>query len=179
MIFHAITESICGRTAYSGAKGLCLSDWIALIVSIIIAFGAAAVGGLSTSKSIPTWYGGLRKPWFNPPDWVFGPVWAVLYLLMAVAAWLVWSENAVALVLVPLAFYGIQLALNSLWSYIFFARKELSKAFVEIIALWIMILITTVLFWNVSQLAGIMMIPYISWVSVASALNYRVWKLNP
>jgi len=98
---------------------------------------------------------------------------------MALAAWLVWSENAVAPVLVPLAFYGIQLALNSLWSYIFFTRRDLSKALVEIIALWVMILITTVLFWNVSQLAGIMMIPYISWVSVASGLNYRLWKLNP
>jgi translocator protein len=155
-----------------------VDDWIALIVSIIIAFGAAAIGGLSTTKSIPTWYRTLRKPWFNPPDWAFGPVWTILYLLMAVAAWLVWSENAVAPVLLPLAFYGIQLALNTLWSYIFFARKEIDKAFVEIIALWIMILITTVLFWNVSQLAGVLMIPYISWVSIASALNYRVWKLN-
>jgi len=160
-------------------KGLCLTDWIALIVSIVAAFGAAAIGGLSTSESISTWYRDLRKPWFNPPDWAFGPVWAVLYLLMAVAAWLVWSENAVAPVLVPLAFYGIQLALNSLWSYIFFTRRDLSKALVEIIALWIMILITTILFWNVSQLAGLMMIPYISWVSVASALNYRLLKLNP
>jgi tryptophan-rich sensory protein len=156
-----------------------LVDWIALIVSIIAAFGAAAIGGLSTSKSIPTWYRGLRKPWFNPPDWAFGPVWIILYLLMAVAAWLVWSENAAAPVVAPLTFYGIQLGLNSLWSYIFFARKDLPKAFVEIIALWIMILITTALFWNVSQLAGILMLPYISWVSVASALNYRIWKLNP
>jgi benzodiazapine receptor len=156
-----------------------MSDWIALVISLAVAFGAAAIGGIATSKAIPVWYKDLKKPSFTPPDWAFGPVWTILYLLMAVAAWLVWEQNGTGSVTIPLALYAVQLALNVLWSFIFFAKKKLRAGFIDIIVLWVTILATLLLFWSVSSLAGILMIPYLAWVSVASALNYKVWKLNP
>jgi benzodiazapine receptor len=156
-----------------------MSDWIALVISLAVAFGAAAIGGIATSKAITVWYKDLKKPSFTPPDWAFGPVWTILYLLMAVAAWLVWEQNGTGSVTIPLALYAVQLALNVLWSFIFFAKKKLRAGFIDIIVLWVTILATLLLFWSVSSLAGILMIPYLAWVSVASALNYKVWKLNP
>ena len=156
-----------------------MSDWIALVISLAAAFGAAAIGGAGTSKAIPVWYKGLKKPSFTPPEWAFGPVWTILYLLMAIAAWMVWEQGIAASVALPLAVYGIQLALNVLWSFLFFAWKKLRAGFIEIIALWAAVLATLLLFWGVSSIAGVLTVPYLAWVSVASALNYKVWKLNP
>ena len=156
-----------------------MSDWIALVVSIIVAFAAAAIGGMATAEAIPVWYNGLKKPWFTPPEWAFGPVWTILYLLMAIAAWLVWEQNSAKSIAIPLGLYAAQLALNVLWSFIFFYKRKLRAGFIDIIALWAAILVTLILFWNVDTLAGLLFIPYLAWVTIASALNYKVWKLNP
>jgi len=156
----------------SGAK-----KWGMLALFILICFTAAGLGSLATSTSVGSWYQSLRRPAWNPPDWVFGPVWSSLYLCMAVAAWLVWRSGSEgtrrALVL-----FGIQLGLNVLWSVIFFGLRMPGQAFGEVVALWAAILITTAAFWRISAAAGILFVPYLAWVSFAACLNYAVWALN-
>lgn len=143
-------------------------------IAVPLLIGGA--GGFVTAKAIPGWYSELRKPSWNPPNWIFGPVWTLLYLMMGTASWLVWREvgsreNWVA-------FYGAQLFLNAIWSWVFFGWRRLNFALVNIILLWLAIVACTVVFWRISVLAGAMLIPYLLWVSFASALNYRIWALN-
>lgn len=154
---------------------------IALAVFILICLGAGAIGGMVTASSIPTWYARLSKPSFGPPNWLFGPVWTALYIIMAVAAWLVWRKPAAAMPLpksLYLVVFAIQLELNLLWSLLFFGLRSPAGAFADIIALWCAIVATTVLFWRVSAWAGALLIPYLAWVSFAGALNFAVWRLN-
>jgi benzodiazapine receptor len=151
---------------------------IGVIVSIIIAQMAGAIGSFFTSSSVGTWYATVNKPSFNPPSWIFGPVWITLYALMGISSYLVWQARELPGAKIALWFYGIQLALNALWSILFFGMKNPGLAFAEIIILLISIIITTVLFWRISPLAGALMIPYILWVSFASILNYNIWQLN-
>jgi translocator protein len=142
---------------------------------LVVTFVAAAAG----ARFMPDqWYEGLTKPSWNPPNWVFGPVWTVLYLLMAVAAWLVWSQNGFAHAAVPLAFFLVQLGLNAIWSWLFFGRHQLLGALIDLIALWAAILITLILFWRGVMLAGILLVPYLAWVSFAGVLNATLWRLN-
>lgn len=156
-----------------------LGDWITLGVSFGLAFVAAAVGGAFTAKPVQTWYRTIRKPAWNPPDWLFGPVWTVLYILMAVALWRVWRvgwdqpgvRSAVILFL-------IQLVLNVLWSAIFFGRRQLWWGFVEICLLWVLILATLLVFFGLEPLAGYLLFPYLAWVTFAGILNFVVWRLN-
>jgi len=152
---------------------------IALVIWIMISFLPGVIGSLATTPNIPTWYAALNKPFFNPPAWVFGPVWTLLYLLMGVAAYLVWSKgfenNAVKL---ALTLFIIQLALNGLWSFLFFGQHWLLISFIEIIALWFFILLTILKFYTLSPIAGLMLIPYMLWVSFASILNFSFWWLN-
>lgn len=128
-----------------------------------------------TTPSIPNWYADLVKPSWTPPDWVFGPVWSVLYLSMAVAAWLVWRHDDVA---VQMTLFGIQLLLNALWSWLFFGLHSPSAASVDIVLLWTAIAATTVVFWRRSTAAGILFVPYLVWVSFACVLNLAIWRLN-
>jgi len=135
-----------------------------------------AVGGIITAPAIPTWYAHLAKPSFNPPSGVFAPVWTTLYILMAVAAWRVvlktgWASKELAL-------YGIQLALNLAWSFLFFGRHDPGAALLDLGALWLVIATTLVAFWARDRLAGLLFVPYLAWVSFAGALNAAVWFLN-
>ncbi len=142
---------------------------------LIVTFGAAAIG----ARFLPdAWYRALKKPSWNPPDQVFGPVWTLLYLLMAAAAWLIWRKFGIAEAVVPLGFFILQLALNAGWSWLFFGRHEPRAAFIDLCLLWVTILITLILFLGRVALAGVLLLPYLAWVSFAGALNWTVWKLN-
>jgi len=143
-------------------------------IAVPLLIGGA--GGFVTAKAIPGWYSELRKPSWNPPNWIFGPVWTLLYLMMGTASWLVWREVGFRENWV--AFYGAQLFLNAIWSWVFFGWRRLNFALVNIILLWLAIVACTVVFWRISVIAGAMLIPYLLWVSFASALNYRIWALN-
>jgi translocator protein len=130
-------------------------SWLALVILLILCSTVAGVGGLITASSIPNWYASLAKPSWTPPGWIFGPVWSVLYLSMAVAAWLVWRQAGLARAAVPMALFGIQLLLNTLWSWLFFALHNPGAAAVDIVLLWMAIAATTVAFWRRSAVAGI------------------------
>ena len=154
------------------------SQWIGLVVAIGICFAAAWVGSLYTTPAIPGWYASLQKPTWNPPNWVFGPVWTLLYLMMAFAVWLVWRERSVAGAPLAIAVFVVQLMLNSLWSIIFFGWKNPGLALVEIFFLWAAIFTTMLLFWRISQPAAWLMWPYLLWVTFAGFLNLSIWRLN-
>jgi tryptophan-rich sensory protein len=157
-----------------------LNEILKLFISIIICQLAGVIGSVFTTPAIPTWYAALVKPSFTPPNWVFAPVWTSLYLLMGVSAFLVWRrgiENPK--VNLALRFFIIQLVLNSLWSVLFFGLKSPLLGFIEIIILWVFILLTILYFFRVSKIAGILLLPYILWVSFAAVLNFSLWRLNP
>ena len=156
-----------------------LNDIIKLVISIIASFAAGGIGSLFTFKAIPTWYAGLKKPPYTPPNWAFGPVWTTLYILMGISVFLVW-QNGLATNGALLAFtlFWIQLALNALWSIIFFGMKSKGGGVITIIVLWLLILATMITSFRVSEWAGALLIPYIVWVSIASYLNIGVWLLN-
>jgi tryptophan-rich sensory protein len=155
------------------------SDIVSLVVAVVIPLVVGGLGGVATASAIPTWYQGLNKPAWNPPNWVFGPVWTALYVLMGVAAWLVWRQGGDnPQVQVALAIFGVQLLLNLLWSLIFFGWRSPSWAVLEIVVLWGFILATTVLFYRVESVAGLLLIPYQLWVTFAAVLNAAVWQLN-
>jgi len=152
--------------------------WIGLIVLLVVCFAAAGIGGAVTTPKIGTWYSTLVKPSWNPPAWIFGPVWSALYFCMAVAAWLVWRQGGFSGAKVPLTQFVVQLALNFLWSCIFFGLEKPGLAFGEVLLLWLTIVTTMVLFWQRSMIAGILFVPYLAWVSFASFLNFTIWRLN-
>ncbi|HEX8991522.1 MAG TPA: TspO/MBR family protein [Anaerolineales bacterium] len=149
---------------------------VGAVVSLVVTFGAAAIGG----RFLPDqWYRALRKPEWNPPNWLFGPVWTVLYLMMAAAAWLIWRKYGIASAIVPLGFFVLQLALNAMWSWLFFGRHEIRAALIDLGLLWLAILVTIVLFWGRETLAGVLLVPYLGWVSFAGVLNATILRLNP
>ncbi len=151
---------------------------LGLAVAIAVCFGAAALGSLATAQAVDTWYPALRKPPWTPPSWVFGPVWTVLYLMMAIAAWRVWLAAPWRQTAWPLGLFAVQLALNVLWSVLFFGVQMPGAALVEIVVLWAAILATTIAFFRHSRLAAGLMIPYLAWVSYAITLNFEFWRLN-
>lgn len=151
---------------------------LALAGFLVLSFAASAIGGWATYPAIPDWYQNLEKPSWTPPSTVFGPVWTLLYIAMAVAAWLVWKQGGWAAYRLPLTLWVVQLVLNSLWSILFFGMRNPALALGEIALLWLAILATLIAFWKVSRLAGGLMVPYLAWVSYASALNFAIWSLN-
>jgi tryptophan-rich sensory protein len=151
---------------------------IALLASLAIALGVAAAGAWITAQTVGTWYQTLAKPAWTPPDWLFGPVWTTLYVLMAVAAWLVWNSGDTRQTRLPLGLYALQLALNLAWSYIFFGLRSPGLAAAEIGILWIAILATLFAFSRHALIAGLLLVPYLAWVSFASFLNVAIWRLN-
>jgi translocator protein len=154
-------------------------DIFSVIGAILLCEAAGGIGSIAMVSSLPDWYTTLNKPPFNPPGWVFGPVWTALSALMGVAAWMVWNKGIDnQAVRTGLILFAVQLVLNMLWSFVFFYFKQPGWAFVEIVALWIAILLTMVWFFRVSTTAGILLIPYILWVSFASVLNFSLWWLN-
>jgi tryptophan-rich sensory protein len=150
-----------------------------LILSIILIEIIGSLGAIATTPAIPVWYSSLNKPFFTPPSWVFGPVWTSLFFLIGFALYLVWQEGLEKRS-VRLAVYAfsIQMILNVLWSFLFFGMQNPLLGFIEIIILWFAILITIFKFYKVSRPAAYMMIPYICWVTIATALNLAVWLLN-
>jgi benzodiazapine receptor len=155
------------------------SSVLKLLASLAVVLAAGGIGSLATTKAIPTWYKGLNKPSFNPPEWLFGPAWTVLYLLMAVAAWLVWKRGIGATgVKLALAMFLVQLVLNALWSVFFFGLRSPLAGLVNIAVLWLAILATIALFFRVSVPAGVLLLPYIAWVSFAALLNAAILHLN-
>jgi len=154
-------------TALSAADaGIGLVGWL------VLCFGAAAVGARFRPGE---WYAALRKPSWTPPSWLFAPVWTLLYAMMAVAAWLVWRQTGLSS---EVGLFVVQLALNAAWSWLFFGLHRPGLAFADIVALWVAILGTLAAFWAVRPLAGWLLVPYLAWVSFASALNAAVWRLN-
>lgn len=153
-------------------------DVLGLIGWLVISFAASAVGAVASVQA-SSFYSQLAQPTWAPPSWVFGPVWTALYAMMAVAAWLVWRSGGFSTNRTALSFFFAQLALNALWSWLFFAWHLGALAFAEILLLWVLILTTIVYFWRVRPLAGALLIPYLLWVSFASVLNFSVWQLNP
>jgi len=149
-----------------------------LAAMLIICFGAAWIGSGLTTPSISVWYAALRKPPWTPPNWVFGPVWSLLYISMAVAAWLVWRRLESPGAKLALLLFAVQLALNVGWSGVFFTLHKPGAAFAEVLLLWIAILATALAFWPVSRAAGWLMVPYLIWVSFAALLNRAIWRLN-
>lgn len=149
------------------------------VVSIIVCQGAGLIGSIATFPAIPTWYASLVKPPFNPPNWVFGPVWTTLYTLMGIAAFLVWRKGIRdRQVRIALAIFVVQLVLNVLWSVVFFGLHFLLGGFILIVILWVAILLSIIIFSRVSKVAGVLLIPYILWVSFATVLNFSLWSLN-
>jgi len=145
---------------------------------LLLTFAAAALGAWA-SRDAPQFYAQLDKPGWAPPAGVFGPAWTVLYLLMAVAAWLVWRKRGFSTAPRTLGLYVVQLAANALWSWLFFGWHLGAAAFAEVLVLWALILATTVAFWKVHRLAGAMLLPYLAWVTFASALTFACWQRNP
>ncbi len=147
-----------------------------LVMLLVVAFAAAAIGAAFPPGD---WYTGLVKPSWNPPSWLFAPVWTVLYVLMAVAAWLVWRQGGASGVRAALFAWAVQLALNAAWSWLFFGLHRPGLAFAELVVLWLAILVTFVLAWRVVPLAGALLLPYLAWVTFAGVLNVTLWRLNP
>jgi len=160
------------QTIYAAPKRL----WIGLAAALAACFGVSIIGGLLTSTSVGTWYQAIERPSWNPPGWLFGPVWLTLYAMMAVAVWDVWrsprsSSRALTL-------FGIQLGLNLAWSAVFFGLRSPGLALIEITLLIFFIAATTREFWRIRKRAALLMIPYLLWTSFASALNATIWWLN-
>jgi tryptophan-rich sensory protein len=152
---------------------------VKLIISIAITLAVGAVSSLFTASSVAGWFATINKPSFNPPNWVFAPVWTTLYILMGIACWLVWKSNADGKIkTIAIGLYAVQLTLNFLWSFIFFYAHETGLALVEVMLLWLMIVLTIIWFSKISSLAALLMVPYICWVSFATVLNFYIWKLN-
>lgn len=151
---------------------------IGAIISILIAEVAGLIGSVFTSSSVKSWYVTLVKPNWNPPSWLFGPVWTTLYALMGLSAYLIWRGKNKTGVKLALGIYALQLILNIIWSGLFFGLKNPGLAFAEIIVLLFFIIVTIVLFWRINRFAGMLLIPYLAWVLFASYLNYTIWRLN-
>lgn len=143
---------------------------------LVLCFGAAAVGARFAPGE---WYAGLNKPSWNPPSWIFGPVWSALYTMMAVAAWLVWKRGGFRAMKLPLGLFLLQLLFNALWSPLFFGLHNPALGFADIALLWLTLLGTLAAFYRERAAAGLLLVPYLVWITFAAALNLALWRLNP
>ena len=156
-----------------------MNNNLKFIISILLPMIIGGISGSFTSASINTWYVTLNKPWFNPPNWIFGPVWTLLYLMMGIAFYMIWKSEAVnAVKQTAVILFAAQLLVNFLWSLIFFYLKQPGWAMLDIILMWILIVATIFSFGKISSTAAWLMLPYICWVSFAMILNFYLWKLN-
>jgi translocator protein len=149
-----------------------------LILALVITLSVGGIAGYATANAIGGWYATLVKPSFNPPNNIFAPVWTLLYIMMGIALYLIWKQPVSKKRNIALLFFGIQLFLNFWWSILFFNYHQLGWAFVEIIAMWVFIIVTIFAFAPLSKTAAWLLVPYVSWVSFASILNYAIWRLN-
>jgi benzodiazapine receptor len=152
--------------------------YLGLIAFLALSLAVSVIGGVITAASVSTWYPTLQKPPFNPPNWIFAPVWTTLYILMAIAGWRVWRQTAQRISDRPMILYGLQLGLNLLWSILFFGLQAVGWALVDVVALLLVIVATTLLFWRIDRFAGLLFLPYLAWTSFASVLNASIWWLN-
>jgi translocator protein len=151
-----------------------MNRWIGLVVWI----GLSLLAGVVGSQFQPgEWYATLAKPSWNPPSWVFAPVWTTLYALMGVAAWLVWDRHRGA-AQTALTLFVLQLIANAAWSWLFFGLQSPFLAFIDIVVLWLLIIATTLAFRRLRPIAAALLLPYLAWVTFAAALNYQIWRLN-
>ncbi len=153
-------------------------DALGLVGFLLACLAVSAIGGAVTTTSVGTWYQGLQKPPFNPPDWVFAPVWTTLYVLMAIAGWRIWRRLPVAGGAAALAAFAAQLALNLAWSVLFFGFRSIGGGLLEVFFLFGAIVVTARLFFAIERPAGLFMIPYAAWVAFAVVLNASLWWLN-
>jgi benzodiazapine receptor len=153
-------------------------DWFWLAIFLICTFAVAALGSIFTSSSVDTWYGQLRKPAFNPPSWIFAPVWTLLYLMMALSAWLVWRNAGWTAGRTALTLFFVQLCLNGLWSAFFFKLRRTGIAMLEIAVLIAAVVFTAISFLPFSKIAFWFLVPYAAWLGFASVLNFEIWRLN-
>ncbi|MBP9099619.1 MAG: tryptophan-rich sensory protein [Ferruginibacter sp.] len=151
-----------------------------LIIAVLIPLAVGSLAGYFTASSVNGWYTTLVKPSFNPPNWLFAPVWTSLYIMMGIAFYLIWKKEANDVVKsTAVTLYIVQLALNFLWSFVFFYAQQPGWALVNIILMWIFIFLTILWFGKISSLSAWLLVPYICWVSFATVLNFAIWKLNP
>jgi len=155
-----------------------MNNSIKLILCLLFTIGVGSLGSVFTVAEIPNWYASLQKPSFNPPNWIFGPAWTILYTLMGVALYLVWKKPKSKDRNTAILFFMIQFTLNFFWSIIFFKYHLIGWALVEILVMWVSILLTIIFFWKNSTLAAALLIPYLAWVSFATLLNAAIMKLN-
>jgi len=153
-------------------------ELLGLAAFIALCLGVSALGGWVTAGSVGNWYPTLNKPAFNPPDWVFAPVWTLLYLMIAIAGWRVWRRRGLAGARGAMSAYALQLALNLGWSFVFFGGRMIGVALAEIVLLLAAILLNAVLFWRIERAAALLLVPYAAWVGFAVALNAALWRLN-
>ncbi|GIK84008.1 MAG: TspO and MBR [Patescibacteria group bacterium] len=152
---------------------------IKLFFSITLPFFVQAVGSFVTNPSLPGWYESLNKPELNPPNWLFAPVWTTLYFLMGISLYLVWSSDSKSKIKRPaILLFFVHLALNSLWSFVFFDWLDISLALLVIITIWLLIVLLMILFSRINKLASYLLIPYLVWVSFATYVNFEFWRLN-
>lgn len=152
------------------------NQWLVLAGFILLCLAVGSIGGFATQDSIDSWYRTLAKPWWNPPDWVFAPVWTLLYIMMGIAAWLVWKTGD--RLGAAMALFGLQLVFNLLWSLIFFGLRSPGLALIEVVFLWGSVLLTMLAFFGRQRVAGWLFVPYLAWVSFAAILNLAIWRLN-
>lgn len=150
--------------------------WVVLAGLIVLCLVAGFAGSVASMDAIPNWYAYINKPSWNPPNWIFAPVWTILYIMMAVAAWRVWLTRD--RVKPALVLFFIQLALNVLWTLIFFGMRSPGGALIEVVPFWAAILATTLAFFGRDTWAGLLFVPYLAWVSFAAVLNFAIWRLN-
>lgn len=160
------------KTSSTGRNLLGLIGWLAL------SFSAAAIGAVASANA-EDFYSQLVRPAWAPPAWLFGPVWTVLYLMMGIAVWMVWRKRGFSGARSGISLFCAQLIANSIWSWLFFRWHQGALAFVEVIVLWLLILATIVSFWRVSRPAGALLVPYLAWVTFATALTFAIWRSNP
>ena len=150
----------------------------ALVWFLVATFAAAAIGSTATMSGVKDWYPQLVKPTWTPPSGVFAPVWTLLYIAMAIAAWRVWRLQIGAKAVAVIRAYAAQLVLNALWSVLFFGMRRPDLALVDILALWLLLVLALVRFWPADRTAGLLWLPYVLWVTFATALNAAIWSLN-
>ena len=145
---------------------------------LLLCFAVSGLGGVATATSVGSWYQTLVKPSFNPPDWVFGPVWTTLFILMAIAGWRIWRQPRSSTRWRALVIYAVQLGLNLAWSVLFFGLQLVGVALIDIALLLTAIVTTAILFWRIEWIAGGLLVPYAMWVAYALLLNVSIWQLN-
>ncbi len=151
---------------------------LGLLAWLLVCFSAAAIGGLASAQA-SGFYASLVRPSWAPPGWLFGPVWTLLYIAMAISAWIVWQSGGFSKARLPLGLFLVQLAFNALWTWIFFVWRLGALAFIEILVLWALILATLIAFWRLRPIAGVLLLPYLAWVTFASLLTWAIWQGNP